>query len=287
MYHLLASSLKLIKMKLIHKLLSLGFVLSLVALASCEEQKILFEGPEFVRFTDTTLTYKESLGAPITVSVHIVGKPLSQALTVNYTVGGTAREGRDYTIEGTKGVVTIPAGKLFGTIQVNLINNANNILESQDIVFTLTGVAPNTDLQLGFGKNNVIGKTLTLTIQDDCLLSGFYTGSRRTNNGTAQVKDIEISSLDCKTYNVANWNIGGLFNFNATKAQVSFIDNGDNTLTIPPQVSVDLGTPYDTLRGTGLWNPQTKAITLNIRVKVPYSETKDTVVTVPLTYTPR
>lgn len=274
-------------MKLLPKLLSLGFVLAMVALASCEEQKILFEGPDFVRFTDTTLAYKESLGAPVTVSVHVVGKPLTQALTVNYTVGGTAREGRDYTIEGTKGVVVIPAGKLFGTIQVNLVNNANNILESQDIVFTLTGTSANTDLQLGFGKNNKIGKTLTLTIQDDCLLSGFYTGSRRTNAGTAKAENIEISSLNCKTYNVANWNIGGLFNFNATKAQVSFIDNGDNTLTIPPQVSADLGAPYDTLRGTGLWNPQTKAITLNIKVKVPYTETRDTVITIPLTYTPR
>ncbi|MPR35562.1 DUF4843 domain-containing protein [Cytophagaceae bacterium SJW1-29] len=272
-----------------HKFLSLGFVLALVALASCEEQKILFEGPEFVRFTDTTLTYKESIGQPITVSVHVVGKPLNQALTVNYTVGGTAREGRDYSIEGTKGVVVIPAGKLFGNITVNLINNANNILESQSIVFTLTDVTPSTDLQLGFGKNNVIGKTLTLTIQDDCLLSGFYTGSRQTSNGVEQVKDIEISSLDpnCKTYNVANWNVGGLFNFNATKARISFVDNGDNTLTIPAQVSDDLAAPYDTLRGNGLWNPQTKAITLNIKVKVPYSETKDTVITVPLTYTPR
>lgn len=261
--------------------------MALVALASCEEQQILFEGPDFVRFTDTTLTYKESLGAPITVSVHVVGKPVNQAITVNYTIGGTAREGRDYSIEGTKGVVTIPAGKLFGTITVRLINNANNILESQNIVFTLTGVTPSTDLQLGFGKNNVIGKTLTLTIQDDCLLSGFYTGSRRISTGTAQVKDIEISSLNCKTYNVANWNVGGLFDFNATKAKISFVDNGDNTLTIPPQVSADLGAPYDTLRGTGLWNPQTKAITLNIRVKVPLSQKKDTVVTVPITYTPR
>lgn len=274
-------------MKLLPKLLSLGFVVAIVALASCEEQKILFEGPDFVRFTDTTLTYKESLGAPVTVSVHVVGKPLTQALTVNYTIGGTAREGRDYTIEGTKGTLTIPAGKLFGTIQVNLINNANNILESQDIVFTLTGVSPNTDLQLGFGKNNMIGKTLTLTIQDDCLLSGFYTGNRQTSSGVAQVKDVEISSLDCRTYNVANWNVGGLFNFNATKAQVNFIDNGDNTLTIPAQVSADLGAPYDTLRGNGLWNPQTKAITLNIKVKVPYTETRDTVITIPLTYTPR
>ena len=128
---------------------------------------------------------------------------------------------------------------------------------------------------------------MTLTIQDDCLLSGFYTGSRRTNAGIVQTKNIEISSLNCKTYKVANWNIGGLFNFNATKTQVSFIDNGDNTLTIPPQVSADLGAPYDTLRGNGLWNPQTKAITLNIKVKVPYTETRDTVITIPLTYTPR
>ena len=56
-------------MKLLPKLLSLGFVLAMMALASCEEQQILFEGPDFVRFTDTTLTYKESLGAPVTVSV--------------------------------------------------------------------------------------------------------------------------------------------------------------------------------------------------------------------------
>lgn len=271
-------------MKLLHKILAFGFVSGLLALAACEEQQILFEGPDFVRFTDTTLTYRESIGQPITVSVHLVGKPLDQALTVNYTVGGTAREGRDYIIEGTKGTVTIPAGKLTGTFPVRLINNANNILESQDVVFTITGVSPARDLQVGFGKNNAIGKKLTLTIQDDCLLSGFYTGSRPGYNGT--VRDIEISSLDCKNYTVANWNVG-VFDFNATKAKINFTDNGDNTLTIPTQVSTDLAPPYDTLRGNGLWNPQTRAITLNIKLKVPFNETRDTVVSVPFTFTPR
>lgn len=270
-------------MKLIHKILSLGFVCLMVSLVACEEQQILFEGPAFVRFTDTTLVYKESIGQPIEVKVHVVGKPLNQAVTVNYTVGGTAREGRDYVIEGTKGIVTIPANELFGTIKVQLINNANNILESQDIVFTLTDVS-SKELQVGFGKDNRIGKTLTLTVEDDCLLSGFYTGSRQNFQGT--VNNIEISSLDCKEYNVSNWNIG-VFSFNAIRAPITFVDNGDNTLTIPAQVSPDLSPPYDTLRGSGIWNPQTRAIMLNIRIKVPVSSTRDTVVSVPFTFTPR
>jgi hypothetical protein len=270
-------------MKLTHKLVSLGFVLSMIFLVACEEQKIVFEGPDFVRFTDTTLTYKESIGQPITVKVHIVGKPVNKAVTVNYTVGGTAREGRDYVIEGSKGVVTIPANKYFGTITVRLINNANNILDSQNIVFTLTNVS-NPELQVGFGRDNRIGKSLTLTIQDDCLLSGFYTGTLQGRN--AVVNNIEISSQNCREYTVSNWNIG-LFNFNATKARVSFIDNGDNTLTIPRQVSPDLSPPYDTLSGTGLWNPQTRAIRLNIRVKLPVSDKKDTTVVFPFIYTPR
>ena len=181
--------------------------------------------------------------------------------------------------------MTIPAGQYFGTIVVRLINNANNILGSQDIVLTLTDVSSSQDLQVGFGKGNM-GKTFRLTIQDDCLLSGFYTGSRRVQNGSIQVENIEISSLDCKTYTVANWNLG-LFDFNARKVPINFIDNGDNTLTIPPQVSAALATPYDTLRGNGLWNPQTRAITLNIRIKLPVSETRDTVLSVPFTYVPR
>jgi hypothetical protein len=270
-------------MKLTYKIVSLGFVLFMVFLTACEEQKILFDGPAFVRFTDTTLVYKESIGQPITVQVHIVGKPVNKAVTVNYTVGGTAREGRDYIIEGTKGVVTIPANRYFGTITVRLINNANNILDSQNIVFTLTDVSV-PELQVGFGRNNQIGKSLTLTVQDDCLLSGFYTGTRQGSN--LAVNNIEISSLNCREYTVSNWNID-LFNFNAIKARINFIDNGDNTLTIPTQVSPDLAAPYDTLTGTGLWNPQTRAIRLNIRLKLPVTDTRDTTISVPFTFTPR
>lgn len=270
-------------MKLIHKLLSLGFIVLLVSLAACEEQRILFEGPAFVRFTDTTLTFKESYGLPVEIKLHIVGKPINKSVTVNYTVAGTAREGRDYTIEGVKGSVIIPANKSFGTIAVNLINNANNILDAQDVVFTLTGVS-DPSLQVGFGNNNIIGKTMRLTIQDDCLLSGFYTGRRQ--GSTEVVNNIAITSLNCRDYQIANWNIG-VFNLNAIKAKLNFTDNGDNTLTIPTQVSPDLSAPYDTLRGSGVWNPQTRAILLNVRLKLRVSSTRDTTITVPFTFTPR
>ncbi|GAB3168055.1 Calx-beta domain-containing protein [Telluribacter humicola] len=276
-------------MKNIKQILILCFLGGMIALASCEEQRILFEGPAHVRFTDTTLTYKESVGQPIQLKVHIVGKPVNQATTVNYTISGDAREGRDYVIEGTKGTVTIPANESFGTITVRLINNANNILGSQDILFTLTGVS-NDQLQVGFGQNNNIGRQLRLTIQDDCLFSGFYTGSRGGTSLT--VPNIEIMGLgqNCREYLITNWNIDladALFGLNAVKPTLTIVDNGDNTLTIPIQVNAELPSPYDTLSGNGVWNPQTKAILLNLRLKLPYSQTKDTVITVPFTFTPR
>lgn len=277
-------------MKNIKQLLILCFLGGMIALASCEEQRILFDGPAHVRFTDTTLTIKESIGQPVQVKVHIVGPPANQATTVNYTISGNAREGRDYVIEGTRGSVTIPANQSFGTITVRLINNANNILGSQDLIFTLTDVS-NNDLQVGFGSNSKIGRQLRLTIQDDCLLSGFYTGARQGAGQT--VPNIEIMPLgqNCREYLVTNWNIGlgqnSLFGLNAVRPTLTFVDNGDNTLTIPTQVTPELPSPYDTLRGNGVWNPQNKAIVLNLRIKLPYSQNKDTVITVPFTFTPR
>lgn len=257
-----------------------------VSLVACEETDVdrTFEGPYFVRFTDSALVYKESYNRPVAIRVHNVGPVLSQPITVNYTVAGSAREGRDYSIEGTKGTVVIPANKSFGQISVNLINNANNILESQSLTFTLTSVEPST-LQVGFGKNNIVGKQITFTIQDDCLFSGLYTGSLRIGQQTASVSDVEITSANCKEYRLLNWNTG-LFEFTATKPQLSFVDNGDNTLTIPPQTNPNLNST-DTLSGNGSWNPRDRRITLNLRIKQKRSNLPDTTIGFTQTYTPQ
>lgn len=244
-------------------------------------------GPYFVRFTDSTLAFKESNTQPIAIRVHNAGPVQNQAITVNYTVSGSAREGKDYTIVGTKGTVVIPANKSFGEISVKLINNANNILESQSLMFTLTSVQPNS-LQVGFGKDNAVGRKLSLTIQDDCLFGGLYTGSGRVRNQNVSVRDVEITSTNCKDYILSNWNIGldnflifgnsTLFNFQATKPTLTFIDNGDNTLTVAPQSNAEFGTS-DTLQGNGAWNPRNRQITLNLQAKIRLRFRRDTTIT--------
>ncbi|MFD2570188.1 hypothetical protein ACFSUS_06050 [Spirosoma soli] len=257
---------------------------------ACEEQDLdrTFQGPYFVRFTDSTLTYKESYSQPISIRVHNVGPILSQPITVNYTVSGSAREGKDYTLPDTKGTVIIPANKSFGEIKLQLINNANNILESQSLTFTLTGVQPSS-LQVGFGKDGIVGKTMTFVIQDECLFGGFYTGAQRVGTTNASVSNVEITSTNCKDYRLSNWNIGGyLFNFNAIKPTLTFTDNGDNSLTIPPQANAELGST-DTLRGNGSWNPRDRRITLNIQAKIRISNepVRDTTIAFTQTYTPQ
>lgn len=257
-----------------------------IGMLACEKSDVdrTFEGPYFVRFTDTTVTYKESYSKPIAIEVHNVGPQLDQPISVSYTVSGTAREGKDYTIVGTKGVVTIPAKSSAGNIMVQLINNANNILESSSLTFTLTGVQPST-LQVGFGQNNIIGKQFTLTIQDDCLLGGYYTGSQVFGTQTASITDVQVTSTDCKNYTLSNWNIQ-LLSFNAIKPTLTFIDNGDNSLTVPTQSNANLGST-DTIKGTGSWNPRTKVITFNLQFNIADSNGTINTYSYTQTYTPQ
>ena len=101
---------------------------------------------------------------------------LNKIVTLSYTIGGNAREGVDYVILEERKKVKIPAGEYFGFIKIQLINNANNILRSQDIIFTLQ--TTNIDkLEVGQGAS-AIGKSFTFTIFDDCILGGTYSGQR-------------------------------------------------------------------------------------------------------------
>ncbi len=282
-----------------HFLLLSFLILAGFWLAGCEEERIVYEGSSFVRFSDSTLSYKESYSKAIKIRVHNGGKVLNESINVSYVVGGTAREGKDYRIEGTKGTVIIPVGQSFGEVTVYLLNNANNILESSTIEFTITAVKPADKVQVGFGKSGM-GSKIVFTIKDACIMDGIYTGQLPVNATQAyQLADIEIFSADCKRYTVSNINVGFLgfsqffnwgnpVNFEAERPTLDFIDNGNNTLTIPRQVIPEFASGYDTLSGTGVWNPVNKRITLNIKMKVYNLKTrKDTNVVVPLTYVPQ
>lgn len=267
-------------------------------LSGCEEQQIIYDGLNFVRFSDSTLSFKESYSKAIKIKVHNGGKVLNESINIKYTIGGTAREGRDYRIEGTKGTVIIPVGQSFGEITLYLLNNANNILESSTIEFALTSVSPSEKIKVGFGEGG-LGQKMVFTIRDACIMDGFYSGRLPVGNQAFQLADIEIFSTDCKRYTISNINVGLLgfpqfFNwespvgFEAERPTLDFIDNGNNTLTIPQQVIPQFASGYDTLSGTGVWNPVNKQITLSIKMKIyKLSNGKDSVVNLPLIYVPQ
>ncbi len=234
-------------------------LLLIVALTvGCQTEDRIFKGPYFVRFTETSITQKESYSKPIPIEVHNGGPALDKDMTIAYTIGGNAREGVDYTIVATRGLVTIKKGAFFGNIQVQLIDNANNILRSQDIVFTLVTVST-SERQIGQDLSG-IGKSFTFTILDDCILGGTYSGQKDAIS--VPVDNLTITSQDCEQYTLSNWDLG-FFNFTETRDLV-FTDNGDNTLTIPDQEESTLPTDLATIRGSGTVDPVTRKIVMMI-----------------------
>lgn len=228
----------------------------LLAVSSCETVPVIFTGPYFVRFTEAEQTKRESYSKVIEIEVHNAGPALEEDISVNYKISGSAREGIDYTILTNREKITIKKGEYVGTIKIQLINNANNILRTQDIVFTLQNVSAPT-LQVGQGES-FIGKTFTFTIVDDCILGGTYTGTR----GSPPIENITITSSDCEIYTLSNWNIN-IFT-SSTEMDLKFVDNGDNTITIPQQEEENIDPEVATIKGSGVVDPTTRKIIMTI-----------------------
>lgn len=240
------------------KILPKCFVVLLLFLVSCETERILFDGPYFVRFSDESETYRESFSKVINIPVHMAGPKLETDLVVRYKVSGDAREGVDYVILGDESNVIIKKGELFGNIRVQLINNANNIIRSQEIIFELISTSDG-DVSIGQVTSG-IGKTFTLTIFDDCILGGNYLGQRSAF--AIPVEGIRITSEDCETYTLSNWNVG-IFN-TPFEMDLVFVDNADNTLTIPEQEEDFLPSDLATIKGTGIVDPVTRIIEFTV-----------------------
>jgi len=232
------------------------FLFVSLALLACETKPILFKGPYYVRFTEEESFKKESFSDIVEIEVHVVGPAQEEDLLINYTISGDAREGVDYEIVGDRDQLVIEAGEYFGTIQIRLINNANNILRSQDVVIELKNTNTN-EVGIGQGESE-IGKTFTFTILDDCILGGTY----KATSGSTTLHDISITSQDCETYMVSNWNIG-VFNSDIAMDLV-IVDNDDNTITIPEQEEEFLNSEVATIQGTGTVDPVTRQIILII-----------------------
>jgi hypothetical protein len=243
-------------MRIATRISSLLLVIASAFTISCETKELIFKGPYFIRFTEDTETLKESYSSTVKIEVHHAGPAPKGDVTIDYVVGGSARQGIDYTIASTPGKVKIKSGEYFGYIEVLLINNSNNILNTQDVTFTLLGVENRIDLQVGQGQTQ-IGRTFTLSIQDDCILGGNYYGIRTASD--IPIENITITSLDCTNYTLSNWDVY-VMDFIDTRSLV-FIDNGDNTLTIEPQQDATIDGTVD---GSGVVDPTTRIITFTV-----------------------
>ena len=234
-----------------------GALFALVILA-CEEERITYKGPYHVRFIESTSSARESFNEPIGIQVHLAGPVRDEDVTVTYSIAGDAREGVDYIVLSNEGSVVIPAGEYFGTIQIQLLNNSNNILRTQNIVFELKTV--DTDgLKVGEGTSQR-GDKFTFTIFDDCILGGYYYGKQSALS--SPVDDVVITSTDCKNYLLSEWNINF---FNTPFAlDLTFIDNEDNTLTIPTQEEDAFPEELATIEGIGVVDPLTGKIHFTI-----------------------
>jgi hypothetical protein len=244
-------------MEKVNKIFFSVAIFGIVLLTGCETDRIVFEGPDYVRFSETADSRKESFSKVIQIPVHLAGPARDEDVTVQYTIKGNARPGIDYVILGEEGHVTIEAGEHFGYIDLQLINNSNNIIRSQDIIFTL--LSSNSDLRIGQGDSQ-IGKQFTFTIFDDCILGGNYKG--RISAFSIPTEGITITSEDCETYRLSNWNVG-IFN-TPFEMDLTFTDNADNTLTIPSQEEDVLPEELATIKGIGTVDPVTRVITMTI-----------------------
>jgi len=91
---------------------------------------------------------KQGDSATFTVSA---SKAVSQSTTVHYSMSGTASLGTDYTLSGSPGQVTIPAGQSSGS--VTLSASSSNVKKKKTATMNLQSGA---GYKLGKPKNATV-----------------------------------------------------------------------------------------------------------------------------------
>lgn len=138
-----------------------AFLLLLTALGACrKERNLAYEGPAVIEFSNplsgvNSKVTGQSIGGasgiggdpkiPIrglvdSMIIQLIGAQINEPITVSYTVvPGTAVEGVDFAIIGTKGTVVIPANSSSTSIKIQLLNTSTNPSAINTVSFTLTG----------------------------------------------------------------------------------------------------------------------------------------------------
>src|SRR5690606_8069657 len=121
---------------------------------------VTIDAPLF-EFVQTEQTQAESLASP-TIEVSLSVPDATGSNTVNYTMTGTAVEGKDYTL--ANGTLTFVANDTSETIPLTIIDDA--LMENlETIIFTLTSPTGNAVLGSDIVHTYTITDNETMTVE--------------------------------------------------------------------------------------------------------------------------
>jgi hypothetical protein len=107
-----------------------------------------------VRISAAALTVNQGTNTTVTVSASAASGPM----TIPYATGGTAAEGLDYTLTGTPGQITIPAGETSASIQLNALPQMAQTTKAKTAKLTLMAGS-------GYKLPKKGGKSVTIKIR--------------------------------------------------------------------------------------------------------------------------
>lgn len=150
---------------------SIYIILAAMTILSCKKRDLTYTGPAVVEFNNPVTGVNTKLaGASIggisvvgdnanipirgdrdSIVVQLVGPQRNQPVDITYTVvPGTAVEGTDYEILGTRGTVTIPANASAAAIRLRLFNTSTVATNVKTVSFRISNTNVN---EVGVSEN--------------------------------------------------------------------------------------------------------------------------------------
>ncbi len=241
-------------------------------LVSCEEDRIIYSGGDFVTFEnggEERLSVFENAGT-VTVPVHL-SVPRTEDVTVNLsTTNGEAVSGADFNLLTT--TVTIPAGETEAVASFSIVDNTD-FGEAKTFVLSISGTSA-PDIVLGLsGDIGTYQKTVSI-VNDDC-----------PSKYTIWVGDLDVEDVGygitpgtgavtpdgtCDILRVDN-NLGGVPSMIAgTTFDLLFTPDFDGattgTVEVKPTYTRMSGANFVTYSALGVYDEDTMTITLDYSV---------------------
>lgn len=221
------------------KLYFLTIVFITLVLTSCKNDPVLYDGPTFLEFTNSSakLVVRDADSGTLDVEVGISNKA-KEDMTINIVVDGdktTAVEGRDF--EFVSKVVTIPAGKNVGTFKIK--GNYDN-LTPEGVKLVVKMDVDKTLLQESIGNEMTINLSRFFEVTMDWICGDWIwtdydleTG-QTTEDDTYPVRITKVSDDKIEIYNI--W-AGG-------KTVTATVDLENSQISIAPDQVIYVDSSY-------------------------------------------